>query len=355
MASFSPLASRAFPAELVDSVIDYNHSDPNTLMVCALVSKQWTPSSRYHLFSRVAIAHDNARGFAQLLSSPYCTISSVIRGLDIHFVSGSQRWFTEFSRRLSLLNNTNITSLGISGPGNTLIRHEAQSALSAFSDRVTDLDVGPVVFEAFADFARLLCTFQVLESLSCASTYQTGDQAEDLQLIAPLRQVQLVSPSTKLVFEFLLLQDVLPTITSLSLSYLAVEDYPNLTQYLKTPNDNLQSLTIKMDSSFSGATLNAFMDTLKLTDLRVLSELHLETDPPISPEQVFHLLDGIVSTQFKNLDMSAALVQGIARVDILLSSDKFSSLQRVKIIGSSWDDVRQFLSRCSFKNILREI
>ncbi|KAJ7156261.1 hypothetical protein C8R46DRAFT_1115533 [Mycena filopes] len=44
-----------FPPELVDRFIDNLHDDRHTLATCALVSKTWTPASRYHLFSRVTV------------------------------------------------------------------------------------------------------------------------------------------------------------------------------------------------------------------------------------------------------------------------------------------------------------
>ena len=257
-----------FPAELIDSVIDHNHADPATLKICALVAKQWMPSSRLHLFSSVFINHDNAREFIDLLASPLCTVALAIRKLVVELVPGSQRWLGEFIRRLSLLDKTtNLIGLEISGAPGTLVRQEAQTALSTLSGQIKSLSFGPVVFETFLVFGQLLCSFRGLESLSCACIFQVqtidpaGIQLIRLQLTGTLRQVKLASPATKPIIEYLLRQGaaggsaVLPTIANLSLSYLSVDDYPPLTTYLGTPNDNLQSLTIRMDNNFSGANL----------------------------------------------------------------------------------------------------
>ncbi|KAF8908183.1 hypothetical protein CPB84DRAFT_1744355 [Gymnopilus junonius] len=342
----SPFARRSqFPPELVDSVIDHNHADRPTLKICALVSRQWTASSRFHLFSRVVVAHDNAREFIQLLSSPHCTVASAVQDLAFQFVSGSQRWFSEFSRRLSYLDKTtNITSLDIPGAPGALIREEVQTALLAFSGQIKTLSFGPVVFESFKDFARLLCAFRALESLSCACTYRTRatghveNQVLRLRLMGILRQVKLVSPSTKPVLDFLLLQGVggspvLPTMASLSLSYLTVEDYPPLTRYLGTPNNNLQSLTIKMDNNVSGTNIDTLAESLNLAQLRVLQILCIDTIPLLSPDQALNLLSWITSQQFANLEISVALIQGIAGLDILLGGDQFHALQKVKSLG----------------------
>lgn len=42
------------PQELVDSIIDHVDSDRNTLFACALVSRSWLHSSRYHLFDNIS-------------------------------------------------------------------------------------------------------------------------------------------------------------------------------------------------------------------------------------------------------------------------------------------------------------
>ncbi|KAH9475884.1 hypothetical protein JR316_0011445 [Psilocybe cubensis] len=343
-----------FPPELVDSIIDHNHSDPPTLMACALVSNNWVPSSRYHLFSTVAISHTNAREFIELLSSPLCTISTAVQGMDVQFVPGSQRWFAEFTRRMNSLNKITIQSLGILGSGNTVIREEVQTAIPALAPQTKIFNVGPsVIFGTFSQFAKLLCTFDTLESLSCGCTFQNKDRAHGLRFKSPLRQVHLVTPAIKAVSEFLLAQGVLPTVSSLSLSHLVSDDYPTLTTFLAIPNDNLQSLAIKMNTSFSGTTLDSFTEAVKLTQLKALLNLSIETDPKLSPEQVSRLLEQITSDNLKSVEITMALEQGAGRVDVLLSG-KFPLLTKVKIVGSAWGDARQFLPRCNAKNILQE-
>jgi len=250
----NPTSRMIFPAELVDSVIDYNHDDLKTLINCSLVNKQWTPSSRFHLFSRVKISHTNAREFIQLLTSPYCTFLVVLYGLDVYFVPGSQRWFNEFSQRLFVLDKTTITSLGISGSRNTPIRDEARQALAMFSNQVKDLSFGPVLFHKFADFAALICAFHTLQSLLCVATFQDAEPPQGLSFAGPIRSLTLSAPSIKLVLEFLQ-QSTLPTVTSLSLSHLTVEDYPAFSRYLQMPSSILQSLVMTMDINFSGVAL----------------------------------------------------------------------------------------------------
>ncbi|KAF8214658.1 hypothetical protein K438DRAFT_1562809, partial [Mycena galopus ATCC 62051] len=44
-----------FPGELIDSVVDHLKTDKAALLACSLVSTQWLPRSRQHLFWSVSL------------------------------------------------------------------------------------------------------------------------------------------------------------------------------------------------------------------------------------------------------------------------------------------------------------
>ena len=44
---------RHLPPEILDSVIDLLHDEPETLKQCFLVSKSWVPRTRRHLFAYI--------------------------------------------------------------------------------------------------------------------------------------------------------------------------------------------------------------------------------------------------------------------------------------------------------------
>ncbi|THH30162.1 hypothetical protein EUX98_g4017 [Antrodiella citrinella] len=46
------------PLELVDIIIDHLHDDKPALATCSLVSREWRPSTRYHLFQSIRICGD---------------------------------------------------------------------------------------------------------------------------------------------------------------------------------------------------------------------------------------------------------------------------------------------------------
>ncbi|KAF9554807.1 hypothetical protein CPC08DRAFT_162566 [Agrocybe pediades] len=342
--------------ELIDTIIDYNHADTQTLASCALVAKEWVPSTRYHLFSNVEISHENAREFIDLLESPQCTFAAAVKGLAINFVPGAQRWFSELSRCLFDNGQVHITSIRVQGTTNTntVIRQEVFNALQTYFNDIRTLEFGPVIIDSFAQFSTFLCSFPALETLSCSSIFKVNDQSPDTQFRAPLRRVHLESPSMIVVLEFLLKHGVLPSIITLSLSYITRRSYNTLSQYLAIRNDCLENLTITLNVNFSGASMEDFMGAVDLSSLHVLRDLQITTNPSMTPNQAYELLARISSVHLRQLEISVGLVQGIARLDIFLASERFASLKKIRIVGSDWANIRQALPRCDMKNMLEQ-
>ncbi|RDX46334.1 hypothetical protein OH76DRAFT_1473495 [Lentinus brumalis] len=56
-----------FPAEVTDIIIDYLHNCPYTLKWCSLVCRDWTASSRYHLFYTMSFSSERA-AFSDVLA-----------------------------------------------------------------------------------------------------------------------------------------------------------------------------------------------------------------------------------------------------------------------------------------------
>lgn len=261
-----------FPAELTDLVVDATRKDRQALATYALVCKQWTPRSRYHLFEKATIFADNARQFISLLSSPHCTFATAICELDISLAaSDSHRWFTEFSRRLQpiIAKVSNLHGLAISGSRNAVIRQldedsGAREALITFGrqnqtpSQITALKLGPVTFESLVDFVDVLSAFPDLHTLACAAHFQDATQPEphgEIRVSPQIATIDLASPSTNYLLGLLLNQGILPTVTNLSLSRLTSGDLSTLMRFLHNPNNNtLQNLVIKFDSIFSGVS-----------------------------------------------------------------------------------------------------
>jgi hypothetical protein len=50
------MSSQSLPPEILDSIIDLLHDEPQTLQNCCLVAKSWIPRTRKHLFTEITIA-----------------------------------------------------------------------------------------------------------------------------------------------------------------------------------------------------------------------------------------------------------------------------------------------------------
>lgn len=112
-------------------------------------------------------------------------------------------------------------------------------------------------------------------------------------------------------------------------------------------NCNVYSYVISHTDMFTGS--------INLSQLSSLSHLVIETNPGTPPEQGFDFLTKIISLRLHTLKISLLLIQGVARIDLLLSSSQFPALKNLSIFGTSWTDVRQFLPRCDAKNILHDV
>ncbi|TCD68628.1 hypothetical protein EIP91_010283 [Steccherinum ochraceum] len=77
-----------FPQELVDHIMDYYHADHETLRKFALVSREWLPTARFHLFHTVQVPANYDR-VVSLADAP-----DAVRPLVQHLKIGvSKGWF----------------------------------------------------------------------------------------------------------------------------------------------------------------------------------------------------------------------------------------------------------------------
>ena len=62
-------ATLRFPQEITDIIIDYLHHDVPSLQACALVSRAWLPSSRFHLFRSYTINPSRFEGAYRIITT----------------------------------------------------------------------------------------------------------------------------------------------------------------------------------------------------------------------------------------------------------------------------------------------
>ncbi|KAJ7164184.1 hypothetical protein C8R46DRAFT_1192939 [Mycena filopes] len=171
-----------FPPELADRFIDNLHDDRHTLATCALVSKTWTPASRYHLFRHVVLAENSWMDFLRLLASPFAT-----------FTPHSVRIITpEPNRPLTPLLNDIVPKLASllddivpklpHLPAVTFVHlwnldwrdisPPTVTSLAALFVQITALDIGRVYLRDVHEFARVVSLFHRLEEMSIHPSFR---------------------------------------------------------------------------------------------------------------------------------------------------------------------------------------
>ncbi|KAJ7196854.1 hypothetical protein GGX14DRAFT_672127 [Mycena pura] len=80
------------PTELFERVMDNLCCNRDALGICGLVSPQWTPRSRHHLFSTVDLSFPKIPLFIDLLSSPACTFVLSVSRLSLDAIGATERF-----------------------------------------------------------------------------------------------------------------------------------------------------------------------------------------------------------------------------------------------------------------------
>jgi hypothetical protein len=161
------------PPEIIDTVIDHLHSDKPSLAACALISKDFLPSTRFHLFSEVSVQPGHMLLLLELLASPSNQIAPFIQRLlfdnlgKLLFYHG----ITEVERCIRLIplltsRLPHVKSLRFSNFDLEHVPEDIRRDLfSSFPD-FKDLDLSSLHFYRFSEFIDLVCAFPSLEKIS---------------------------------------------------------------------------------------------------------------------------------------------------------------------------------------------
>ncbi|KAF9043052.1 hypothetical protein BJ165DRAFT_218793 [Panaeolus papilionaceus] len=372
------LPMQEFPHDILGKIFEELRGHKSILSDCSLVNREWMILSRVHAFSKLIISHQNARAFLDLLTTPGCTLVAAVRTVTVLLVAGSQKWFTDFSRRLSRVIGLVITTLKLSSSSRLApVQEEVLGAIPAFYPTLRQLDMGQIVLPSVTDLMDTVLNLRELEGLSCSASFQaelqvglssqirqhnsgpthwSSPQHRDISPSSPtLQRLALISSSIEYCLGFFVQKNAVAHIKALSLFSLTLGGITVLSSYMTSPHLSLQQLSIRIDNNsvLSGVTTDILLEKLNLASLTMLRNLTIETVPALSPSHAQHLLDSIISTDLASVTFNVALVQGVAAIDISLSNIiRFPSLKRVHILGTAWADARQHLPRCHARKIL---
>jgi hypothetical protein len=154
------------PPELHDIIIGFLYDDIPTLASCALVCKDWLPSSRCHLFRRLELKPWTARKFLRLLESPLHgpAIAPHVRNLYIHEgLTQVDAWFNEGVWRMGILRS--VTSLHVDLLDWEVLSVESRVAFMSFLHNVEELILTDSDFETFDQFTEVVSEPRSLRKL----------------------------------------------------------------------------------------------------------------------------------------------------------------------------------------------
>ncbi|KAK0435086.1 uncharacterized protein EV420DRAFT_348801 [Desarmillaria tabescens] len=167
------------PQELIDAVIDENHTDKETLRTCSLVSRSWTYPSQRRIFSHISFnrgpyhycsLHGRRRRdierFNSFISIHPC-LATLVKSIEISPLLDAHLLGTMFQKLINL-ESISLHLCGYSWDELSLSMRD--TLITAFrSLRLTRFEIRDGLFLHYADFLALLDTCQYLKHLSLSA------------------------------------------------------------------------------------------------------------------------------------------------------------------------------------------
>ncbi|KAI0958360.1 hypothetical protein AcV7_004197 [Taiwanofungus camphoratus] len=195
---FQRIMASLFPQEIIDQILDHNHSDVPTLRSCSLTCHSWERSSRLHLFYTVTLVNlDILLRFSKLIeSSP--RIASFVRELRIKAYDNWCRrdrvvWVPRVAPKLAnhLVRLKTLRFEHIEWD-HMRIDRAFLNALARFS-RVEHLHFFAANFCDFVEFESVISVFPRLSSLSLDSVQWKDGLSASSKNILPQNQASVMS------------------------------------------------------------------------------------------------------------------------------------------------------------------
>jgi hypothetical protein len=167
--------SSVLPQELYDEIIGHFHDDLVTLASCALVSRSWLRSSRYHLSCQREIYERNAADLAKILtSSDAYTITSngAVCHLHINYILALNTTVLQtVADRTDSIQLRLLSFVDVHWARDDLL----VTPLLSFGMMIRELYVEKNYFRSVKDFISLLLAFPHLRRLEIEWSHAIGD------------------------------------------------------------------------------------------------------------------------------------------------------------------------------------
>ncbi|CAA7268382.1 unnamed protein product [Cyclocybe aegerita] len=240
------------PQELIDTIIDFLHSDKVTLRNLTVVSRAWLPRARLHLLPKniyFCLHAANVERVVGVLSSPIRTIGPYVRGLHLQIdelrranpkgpvLADHDAIFQHKSQQVHLRDSLGIVAVACRSLNFLKLTTQYESPYPGPVDAdvfiiqirsfklLTHLELDACVFGAFEEFLSVICAPRSLRALlvqnrrcwGWESARKTPQAFPSLRLPPRLSRLEVVAERPHLFFEWIQNTPVLPKITTLSL------------------------------------------------------------------------------------------------------------------------------------------
>lgn len=243
--------------ELLDRVIDYLHYDQNSLRSCAMVTRAWLPSCRFHLLDETTIV--GSEGFETLLmrlkESP--EVGLYLRRLNISiFLPIPPSPYGELSRVLDFIAAApKLNSLTLSNTDWSLDVLTTVPPLTAAS--VRDLSIESCTFAVPATLAHLLDAFPSLKRLSIqGSTFDVPGETDTI-LHPTVRKISVEELSLAYITEVSMAETIVRALDDRSLrtlhfSFLHADDLDTIDVVTTLAGTHIEEFNIKYINDYNG-------------------------------------------------------------------------------------------------------
>ncbi|KAF7964852.1 hypothetical protein HWV62_2492 [Athelia sp. TMB] len=162
--------------ETVDTIIDFLHADQQALFACSLTAKQWLPSTRFHIFSKVHLRPANIQTFADIVEAPCSSLPRMLRHLLINAFSevmlslGDRNALQLLHRVVPLLHEVDHLHI-CNSP-------KVESDLFTKFENIHHLTLSQLSYGSMDDVLRLVYSFPLLKSLGIKNLHITKPASE---------------------------------------------------------------------------------------------------------------------------------------------------------------------------------
>ncbi|KAF9460698.1 hypothetical protein BDZ94DRAFT_877759 [Collybia nuda] len=233
------------PQELTDLIIGHlTPDDTDTLAACALVGRNFLSSSRALLFHTITLTTPGVK-FHQLVASPYCSLASRVRCLQL--VMNRPR-FMDLSSLLAFLRS--VSSLSIDTVCQGLAIHIPILRPSPALALITVIKLRGTRFQSFNNLATFLCSFPTLQTITlmCLTWEGVLPQNSNLTLAKSLDTIHIFSNSGS-IFEWILsTPSPLSRLTTLIVGDVSGNDALTLYKFITVTGITLRHLSVGFQS-----------------------------------------------------------------------------------------------------------